>query len=48
MHSRKSIPWVLLAAALLALPFSASAQKAEGHVGKLTGRADAGKQLYYR
>ena len=48
MHSRKSIPWMFLAAALLALPFSASAQKVAGHVGKLTGREDAGKQLYYR
>src|SRR5256884_3719818 len=48
MHSRKSILWMFLAAALLALPSSAMAQKVEGHVGKLNGHVDAGKQLYFR
>ena len=48
MHTRKLIPWMFLAATLLVLPSSASPQKVEGHVGKLTGHVDAGKQLYFR
>ena len=38
----------LVAAALLVLPFLATAQHMEGHVGKVTGHADSGKQLYFR
>lgn len=32
----------------LALPIFASAQQGEAHIGKLSGNAGAGKQLYYR
>ena len=38
----------LTAAVLLTVPFLAVAQQSESHMGKLTGHADAGKQLYYR
>ena len=48
MHANKSMKWMFLAAALLALPSLAVAQQGEIHVGKVTGHADAGKQLYYR
>ena len=42
-------PWkcMFLAAALLALPLRAPAQE-RAHIGKITGRAESGKQLYYR
>jgi cytochrome c oxidase cbb3-type subunit 2 len=40
--------WMLLLAALLALPSLAIAQQGEIHVGTVTGHADAGKHLYYR
>jgi cytochrome c oxidase cbb3-type subunit 2 len=40
--------WMFLAAALLARPAFAAAQQGEVHVGKVTGQAEAGKQLYYR
>jgi cytochrome c oxidase cbb3-type subunit 2 len=39
---------MFLAAALLALPSLAFAQQGEVHVGKVTGHAESGKQLYYR
>ena len=48
MRANKSMKWMFLAAALLALPSLAVAQQGEIHVGKVTGHADAGKQLYYR
>jgi mono/diheme cytochrome c family protein len=48
MTARKSILWMFLAATLLALPSSATAQQAEAHLGKWHGHADTGKQLYYR
>lgn len=48
MRANQSISYMFLAVALLALPFSTPAQKVEAHVGKLTGHAEAGKQLYYR
>jgi cytochrome c oxidase cbb3-type subunit 2 len=39
---------MFLAAALLALPEFTAAQQAEAHIGKFTGHAEAGKQLYFR
>jgi mono/diheme cytochrome c family protein len=48
MRANKSMKWMFLAAALLALPSLAVAQQGEIHVGKVTGHADAGKQLYFR
>src|SRR5260370_19469363 len=39
---------IFLAAALFALPYLATAQQGEIHVGKVTGRSDAGRQLYFR
>jgi mono/diheme cytochrome c family protein len=44
----KSIRLFLAIAAVSFLPLLASAQQTESHIGKLTGHADAGKQLYYR
>jgi mono/diheme cytochrome c family protein len=38
----------LATAALLILPFLATAQQMEVHVGKVTGHSDSGKPLYYR
>jgi mono/diheme cytochrome c family protein len=35
-------------AVLLAAPLLVSAQQAETHIGKVTGHADAGRQLYFR
>ena len=35
-------------AVLLAAPLIVSAQQAESHIGKVTGHADAGRQLYFR
>jgi mono/diheme cytochrome c family protein len=35
-------------AILLAAPLLVSAQQGEAHIGKLSGNAGAGKQLYYR
>src|SRR6266851_7230228 len=34
--------------AVLALPAGVSAQPGQSHIGKYTGNASAGKQLYYR
>src|SRR6266436_3686344 len=48
MRANKSMQWMFLAAALLALPSLAIAQQGEVHVGKVTGHSDAGKQLYFR
>src|SRR2546429_98396 len=48
MRANKSMQWMFLAAALLALPSWAIAQQGEVHVGKVTGHSGAGKQLYYR
>ncbi|HXN54246.1 MAG TPA: cytochrome c [Candidatus Acidoferrum sp.] len=48
MRANKIVKSLVLAtAALLTLPL-ANAQQSESHMGKLTGRADSGKQLYYR
>lgn len=48
MRANKSMQSILLAAALLALPSLALAQQGEVHIGKVTGHAESGKQLYYR
>src|SRR2546429_4606384 len=48
MRANKSMQWMFLAAALLALPSWAIAQQGEVQVGKVTGHSGAGKQLYYR
>jgi len=39
---------LLTAAALLTIPGLVTGQQMESHMGKLTGHADSGKQLYYR
>src|SRR5882762_9752393 len=38
----------LTAAALLTIPGLVTGQQMESHMGKLTGHADSGKQLYFR
>src|SRR6266850_2100475 len=48
MRANKSMRLIFLAAALFALPYLATAQQGEIHVGKVTGRSDAGRQLYFR
>jgi len=48
MRANKSMQWMFLAAALLALPSLAIAQKGDVRVGKVTGHEAAGKQLYFR
>lgn len=40
--------WFAAITVLLAAPLLVSAQQGESHVGKLTGHADSGKQLYFR
>src|SRR4030081_713771 len=39
---------LLTAAALFTIPGLVTGQQMESHMGKLTGHADSGKQLYYR
>jgi len=48
MRANKSMQWMFLAAALLALPSLAIAQKGDVRIGKVTGHEAAGKQLYFR
>src|SRR5207302_500798 len=48
MRANKSMQWMFLAAALLALPSLALAQKGDVRIGKVTGHEAAGKQLYFR
>jgi cytochrome c oxidase cbb3-type subunit 2 len=48
MRIAKNTKWILGMAAALALPLFASAQQGESHIGKLSGHAADGKQLYYR
>src|SRR4029077_18391751 len=48
MRTTKKQEWILGMAMALALPMLASAQQGESHVGKLSGQAAAGKQLYFR
>jgi len=44
----KSIRLFLAILAVSAVPTLASAQQMESHIGKVTGHADSGKQLFYR
>src|SRR5260221_3722522 len=48
MRTRKLKKVFLGIVACVALPIASWAQQGESHVGKYTGHADAGKQLYYR
>jgi len=48
MRTTKNHKWILGIAVALVLPMLASAQQGESHIGKLSGQAAAGKQLYYR
>jgi mono/diheme cytochrome c family protein len=48
MRTNKHTKVMIVLTALLAAPVLASAQQTEPHIGKLTGHADAGRQLYYR
>ena len=48
MRTRKLKNVFLGIVACVALPIASWAQQGESHVGKYTGHADAGKQLYYR
>jgi mono/diheme cytochrome c family protein len=48
MRKRRLTKLVLGIAACVALPITAPAQQGESHIGKLTGHADAGRQLYFR
>lgn len=48
MQTIKNQKWIFGIAVALVLPMLASAQQGESHVGKLSGQAAAGKQLYYR
>lgn len=48
MCTRKLAKLFLGIVACVALPIASWAQQGESHVGKYTGHADAGKQLYYR
>ncbi len=43
----KSKLYLLLVAALT-IPIFSSAQEMESHIGNLTGRSEAGRELYYR
>lgn len=48
MRTAQFAKFVLVVAAVLAVPMLASAQHSEPHAGKYTGHEEAGKQLYYR
>jgi mono/diheme cytochrome c family protein len=48
MRQMNTLKWFAGIAILLATPLLVSAQQGESHVGKYTGNAGAGKQLYYR
>jgi mono/diheme cytochrome c family protein len=47
-HTTKIIRYFLVLLAASLLPAFAAAQQVETHVGRWTGHADAGKQLYFR
>src|ERR1700676_2166553 len=44
----KSMRLVVAAVMILCVPALTCAQQMESHIGKLTGHAEAGKQLYFR
>ncbi|HVS86953.1 MAG TPA: cytochrome c [Candidatus Acidoferrum sp.] len=48
MRTNKLTKLLIVVTTLLAAPVLASAQQMESHIGKLTGHADSGKQLFYR
>jgi mono/diheme cytochrome c family protein len=48
MRTNKHTRVTIVLTALLAAPALALAQQTESHIGKLTGHADAGRQLYFR
>jgi mono/diheme cytochrome c family protein len=48
LMTTKSIRLFLVVLAISAAPALVSAQQMESHIGKWTGHADAGKQLYFR
>jgi mono/diheme cytochrome c family protein len=48
MRTSKLIKLIFALAFALAIPVISSAQQGEAHIGKVSGHAPAGKQLYYR
>jgi mono/diheme cytochrome c family protein len=48
MRTSKLIKLIFALAFALAIPVISSAQQGESHIGKVSGHAPAGKQLYYR
>jgi cytochrome c oxidase cbb3-type subunit 2 len=48
MRTHKLTKLLIVLTALLAVPMLAFAQQMESHIGKLTGHAGPGRQLYYR
>ena len=48
MRTSKLIKLIFALAITLAIPVISSAQQGESHIGKVSGHAPAGKQLYYR
>ena len=48
MRQKNISKWFAGIAMLLAAPLLVSAQQGESHIGKVTGHADSGKQLYFR
>ena len=48
MRQNNISKWIAVIAILLATPLLVPAQQGESHIGKVTGHADSGKQLYFR
>jgi mono/diheme cytochrome c family protein len=48
MRQKNISKWFAVIAILLATPLLVTAQQGESHIGKVTGHADSGKQLYFR
>jgi mono/diheme cytochrome c family protein len=48
MRQKNIAKWFAGIAFLLATPLLVSAQQGESHIGKVTGHADSGRQLYFR
>src|SRR6202166_1757538 len=48
MRQKNISTWFAGIAFLLATPLLVSAQQGESHIGKVTGHADSGRQLYFR
>ena len=47
-HTNKALQIMLVLLTASCLPALTAAQSGESHIGKWTGHADAGKQLYFR